>query len=93
MHMNKMINLRLEDKLLKELDKLVKQSTFSNRSEAIKAAIRKYVEEYETQRIIKELRKHFGEGKKLGIKEPTEKEFEKVREKVGKESLREAGLL
>ncbi|MCX6804001.1 MAG: ribbon-helix-helix domain-containing protein [Candidatus Diapherotrites archaeon] len=91
--MNKMINLRLEDKLLKELDKFVKETTFSNRSEAIKAAIRKYIQDHENKQLIKELRRGLGAGKRLGIKEPTEEEFEKIKENVGKEIQKEMGLI
>jgi len=91
--MNKLVNIRLEDKVLKKIDSTVKESLFSTRTEFIKSAIIKALEEYETHKAIKELRKHFGEGKRLGIKGPTNKEFEKIREAVGKRSLKEVGLV
>ena len=90
---NKLVNLRLDSKLLKELDSVVKSSNFSSRTEFMKAALRKLIEDYQTRQAIAELRKHFGEGKRLGIKEPTPKEFEKIREEVGNRMLRRYGLL
>ncbi len=90
---NKLVNLRLDAKLLKEVDSAVRESTFGNRTEFIKSALRKAIDDFQTEQAIKNLRKHFGEGKRLGIKEPTPEEFEKIREDVGKEFLRKHGLL
>jgi len=89
----KLVNLRIDGKLLKELDSVVNASNFSNRTEFVKAAIRKFIDDHETKKALAELRKHFGEGKRLGIKEPTPEEFEKTREEVGRRSLERAGLL
>ena len=57
------------------------------------AFLRPFIEDYQTRKAISELEKHFGEGKRLGIKEPTPEEFEKIREEVGRRSLARAGLL
>jgi Arc/MetJ-type ribon-helix-helix transcriptional regulator len=89
----KLVNLRLDEKLLKDIDAVVKESNFSNRTEFVKSAVRKMIDDYQTKKALASLKKHFGEGKRLGIKEPTPEEFEKIREKVGRESLRRAGLL
>ena len=89
----KLVNLRLDSKLLKEVDAVARQGLYGSRTEFIKDAIRKAVDDFETKQALKSLRKHFGEGKRLGIKEPTPEEFEKVREEVGNRMLRRRGLL
>ena len=90
---NRLVNLRLDEKLLKNIDSVVKGSNFSNRTEFVKAAVRKFIDDYETKSALAEVKKHFGEGKRLGIKEPTPEEFEKIREEVGNKMLKERGLL
>lgn len=87
------MNFRIRKDLLLEIDKIVQEGFYSNKSELFKEAIRRILEEYKTKRLISELKKKQGEGKRLGINEPTEEEFEKIREEVGKEYLKERGLL
>jgi len=87
------VNFRIRKDLLLEIDKIVQEGFYSNKSELFKEAIRRILEEYKTKRLISELKKKQGEGKRLGINEPTEEEFEKIREEVGKEYLKERGLL
>lgn len=90
---NRLVNLRLDEKLLKNIDSVVKGSNFSNRTEFVKAAIRKFIDDYETKIALAEVKRHYGEGKRLGIKEPTPEEFEKIREEVGRRTLKRAGLI
>jgi len=90
---NAMVNLRLNDKLLRKLDGAVKQGLYSNRTEFIKSAIIKAIDDFETKQIILELKRKQGEGKRLGIKEPTPEEFERIREEVGNRTLKKHGLL
>jgi Arc/MetJ-type ribon-helix-helix transcriptional regulator len=82
--------MRLDEKFLREVDKFVKESTYSNKTEAFKAGIRKLMDDYY---INKEVRRGLGSWKRAGIKEPTPEEFARIREEVGRESLRKAGLL
>ncbi|MFH1234550.1 MAG: ribbon-helix-helix domain-containing protein [Candidatus Diapherotrites archaeon] len=89
---NKMVNLRLGPKLLKEIDSIVSRASYENRSEFIRETLRKEVEERKKERLIRELRAGLGEGKRLGLKDPTPEEFEKIREEVGKEFLKKHGL-
>lgn len=89
----KLVNLRLDEKLLKDIDSVVKESNFSSRTDFVKAAIRKFVDDFETKQALASLKKHFGEGKRLGIKEPTQEEFEKIREEVGNRTLKKFGLI
>lgn len=81
----KLVNLRLDERLLKEADAVAKEGLYSNRTDFIREAIRKAIDDFRTKSALAELKKHFGEGKRLGIKEPTPEEFEKIREKVWNE--------
>ncbi len=85
MYMNAMVNIRLGEKLLREIDAAVRNSTYGSRTEFIREALRKMLDEHKKQRLIASLRSRLGEGKRLGIKEPTPEEFEKIREKVWNE--------
>lgn len=77
-----LVNFRIRKDILLEIDKIVKEGLYSNKSELFKEAIRKVIEEHKTKHLISELKKKQGEGKRLGINEPTEEEFEKIREDV-----------
>ena len=88
--MNKLISMRVDEKFLKEIDRFITESTYSNKTEAFKTGMRKLMDEFY---INREVRKGLGSFKRKGIKEPTPEEFAKIREEVGKQSLREAGLL
>jgi len=81
----RLVNLRLDSKFLKELDSVARQALYSSRTEFIKQALHKAVDNFRTEQSIRELRKHFGEGKRLGIKEPTPAQFEKIRAQVWEE--------
>jgi len=89
---NDLINIRLNNKILKQLDQAVKDSLYSNRSELMKTALIKFLDELQTQKALKELKKHYGEGKITGLKDTTSEEFEKIRSEIGKRSLKESGL-
>ena len=91
--MNKLISMRFEDKFLKKVDEFVKESTYSGRTEVFRAGVRKLIEEWETKQALRMLKNNFGKGKREGSKELTQKEFAKIREAVGKESLSEVNRL
>ncbi len=91
--MSDVITLRIEEKLLRDLDKAVKESNFPSRAGFVKDALRKAIDDWETKKAIKWLERTHGEGKRLGLKLPSPEEIEKIREEVGRRSLREAGLL
>ena len=63
---NQMINLRMENKLITELDDVIKESNYSSRSEFIKTAIRKAIIEFQKIKAIKSLEKYKGYGRKTG---------------------------
>jgi Arc/MetJ-type ribon-helix-helix transcriptional regulator len=89
---NKMVNLRLGPKLLKEIDSIVSRASYENRSEFIRETLRKEVEGRKKERLIRELRAGLGEGKRLGLKDQSPEEFEKIREEVGKKAMERYGL-
>ncbi|MBI5884602.1 type II toxin-antitoxin system ParD family antitoxin [archaeon] len=89
---NRMVNLRLEGKLLKAIDFEVRQGFWGSRSEFIKDALKAFLEKRKTEALIASLKNKLGEGKRLGLKDSPE-EFEKIREEVGRETLRRHGLL
>lgn len=90
---NRLINLRLEDKLLKAIDFEVSHGFWGNRTEFVKDALKFFLEERKKQALIASLRKGLGAGKRLGIKEPTREEMLKIKEESAMEMLKARGLL
>ncbi|MFA5763580.1 MAG: ribbon-helix-helix domain-containing protein [archaeon] len=88
--MNKLISMRLDDNFIKEINQFIKDSNYSNKTEAFKSGMRKLMDDFYINMAV---RKGLGSWKKAGIKEPTSKEFEKIRAEVGKEIMQEAGLV
>jgi Arc/MetJ-type ribon-helix-helix transcriptional regulator len=75
---NKLVNLRLGSKLLKEIDSIVKSETYESRTEFIKDALRRAVEERRKEEIAKRL------GQKLDLKGPSPEDLESIMESAGK---------
>jgi Arc/MetJ-type ribon-helix-helix transcriptional regulator len=90
---NKLVNMRFDGKLLREVDAVAKEGLFGSRTEFIKDAVRKAIDDFRTKQLLIAAEKRRGEGKRRGIKEPTPEEFEKIREEVGNRILKEHGLL
>ena len=88
-----MVNLRFDSKLLREMDTVAREGLFGSRTEFVKDAVRKAIDDFRTKQLLIAVEKRRGEGKRLGIKEPTPEEFEKIREEVGNRILKEHGLL
>jgi Arc/MetJ-type ribon-helix-helix transcriptional regulator len=88
-----LINLRLGKEMLKEIDLIAKKDFYKSRTEFIREALRKLIEEQRTKEALKIAEKNFGRGKREGIKEPTKEEMIKIKEKVGNELLKKHGLL
>lgn len=85
MYMNAMVNIRLGEKLLREIDAAVRNSTYGSRTEFIREALRKMLEEHRKKQLIESFRKKRGLGTRMGIKMPTDEEFEKIRENAWNE--------
>jgi len=83
--MNAMVNIRIGQKLLREIDSAVKNSTYESRTEFIREALRKMLEEHKKKQLIDSFKKKRGLGTRLGIKMPTPEAFEKIRENVWNE--------
>jgi len=81
-----MLHLRLNKGLVKEIDSVVEKEHYNSRTEFFGEAARKRIEEKRKIAIaLREVQKHYGEGKRLGIKLPSEGEMEKIRQNVWKE--------
>lgn len=78
-----MINLRLEDKFLKEIDSLVKSGNYQSRTEFIRASLRERVDEAKLEEARKSIAHLLGAGKRKV--QTSDEELEKIREEVGME--------
>ncbi|MCX6802858.1 MAG: ribbon-helix-helix domain-containing protein [Candidatus Diapherotrites archaeon] len=77
---NRIVNLRLGSKLLKEIDSIVKSETYESRTEFIKDALRKAVEERRREQAAQSL------SKKLGLEGPSPAELESIMDSAGKKT-------
>ena len=84
-----MINVRLGEKLITEVDRLVKVSTYNSRTEFIREAVRERLDEMKKQAAIASLKSKLGQGKG---KEISDEAYEMIREKVGKKFLKKFGI-
>ena len=73
----KLVNVKLSEDLLTQMDEIYSQFGFSNRTEFIRNALREKIEEYKLKKAIQQLRKSYGVFKH---KQTTEEEYEKMRE-------------
>jgi Arc/MetJ-type ribon-helix-helix transcriptional regulator len=76
-----MITLKLEDKFLKEIDQVVKNESYQNRTEFIRASLRKNVDEVKLKKAMMALAPLRGAAKK----KTTEEEYERIRAQVAEE--------
>ncbi len=90
--MNKLVNLRLNDALLKKIDNIVENGFYSNRTEFIKHKLVEAIEDIETQEAIKRIHENVGVSRKNGKKITTNKELRKIREESSKHFLKKYGL-
>lgn len=89
---NVLVNMRFSKGLLKEIDSVLRDGLYSTRTEFIKEAVRRELSDYRKKQLIASMRKKLGEGKRLGVKEPSAEEFERIRADVFEEHLKERGL-
>lgn len=83
---SKMINLRLDERLLGEVDKVVSDGgeSYASRTDFIRDAVRRALQEYRTQRAARILEKYYGYGKKVRGIELTDEEIEKAEREAWK---------
>lgn len=79
------VSLRLGKKFGAIVKKDMRDFNYSTKTEYIRQAIRELHEKLRTEKAIAELAKNKGFAKRMGIKEPTEEEYERVREEVFRE--------
>lgn len=84
-----MINVRLGEKLISEVDNLVKVSTYNSRTEFIRESVRIRLDEMNKQAAIASIRSRMGQGKG---KEISDEEFRKIREQVFNKILKEKNI-
>jgi len=87
----KLINLRLGEKLLKEIDLVVKTETYESRTEFIKATLRNAIEERKKEHLLNTLRKEAGNSR-LGLQDLPKEEFEEIQSEAGKKPLKTQGV-
>lgn len=86
--MRELLTVRVEGKLVKEVESVVKEGLYESKADFVRAAIRSALTEYYMERGIRRLEKLKGIGKREGWKVPTEEE----REKNAIEYLKEKGF-
>jgi|GEM_PF-1151482 len=79
------VSLRLGKKFGAIVKKDMRDFNYRTRTEYIRHAIRELHEKLRTEKAIAELARNKGFAKRAGIKEPTEEEYERVREEVFRE--------
>jgi Arc/MetJ-type ribon-helix-helix transcriptional regulator len=57
------VHVRIGEKLIKAIDDVVKETTYSSRTEFIREAVRKQVEEENRREALAMLKANFGKGK------------------------------
>ena len=79
------ISFKLQEDIVKTMDKLIKPLHFNNRTEFIREAIREMIWKIETEIMMHQLKKYKGAAKV----HVTEEQYEKAREEVGREIAKE----
>jgi len=82
------ISFKLQEDIVKTMDKLIKPLHFNNRTEFIREAIREMIWKVEAEITIKKLEKFKGAAKV----HVTDAQFEKTRERVGREYAEKWGI-
>jgi Arc/MetJ-type ribon-helix-helix transcriptional regulator len=73
-----MITLKLEDDFLKEIDALIKDANYQNRTEFIREALREKLQDVRKQEAMAQLRKIIGSSKR----KVSDEEYEDARSKL-----------
>lgn len=85
-------HIRLDEKMEAEISQLLEREMFSSKSEFIRDAIRKSIEDYKTKLAKHLINKHFGKAKIPDkIERLTEEEYEEY-VKSGRDIFKEFGL-
>lgn len=79
--------IKMEDELIHKMNKNMKSKGYSTKTEFIREAVRKKIEEDEKESLIKEFMKFRGRSKK----QTSDKELKKIREQAVLELAKEKG--
>ena len=79
----KMINLRLGEKMINEIDSILNKTTYSNRTEFIREATRRALQEAKKRLALEILKTNYGKA----TKKTSKKDLASAREEVAKELL------
>ncbi len=82
-----LISLKLEKNFLKEIDKTAKENNYHNRTEFIRSALRKKIDDAKLKKAMQEIAHLKGASKKKTSDEQLEKIREKVYEELEKEDI------
>ena len=82
------ISLKLDEGMLKNIDKIVKEHNYGTRTEFIRSSIREKMTQLEKDVLIKQLLALKGSVKR----HTTDAELRKIREEASEEYMRERGL-
>ena len=82
------VSVKLDPRILKNLDNTLKEFNYSTRTDFIREAIRDKMRQLEKERAINHFERYFGAAKtKVGYKR-----HRQIRDEVGKEIAKEAGI-
>ncbi|HLC99051.1 MAG TPA: ribbon-helix-helix domain-containing protein [Candidatus Nanoarchaeia archaeon] len=91
-----LVTFKMDDKLLKEVDRTAKQAGFHNRTEFIRAALRKQIDETKIREAMKKIAHIRGASKRKTTEEEYERartfEFYEKNKGSGEEIFRRLGL-
>ena len=82
------ICVKLDENVMKNMDKNIKEFNYSTRTDFIREAIRDKLRELQKERVIEQLRKFKGSAKF----QTTDEQREKIREEVGREYAKKFGI-
>lgn len=78
--MQKLVHVRLPQRLITEIQKNIDDGNFVSVSDFIREAIRDYLERQEKRKILEKLVEKKGSWKRLG--RPSEEDLERIRENI-----------
>ncbi len=78
------LNLKIDGKILREIDQTVQDHRYSTRSEFVRDAIREKLSELETEKMLRHIEKTAGSSKRKTTDEALHRAGEKVMQQLAK---------
>lgn len=82
------INFKLQENIIKEIDRSLKSFNYNNRTEFIREAIRDKIEELDTKRRLRMAEKALGSAPR----KVSDRQIKQARERIGKQFYKRFGL-